>query len=99
MRCIARWVKTPTRSSVWTSIWRCRRGMGLLGGPSSGASDTLTVTLKPGRYEVYCPVGQDSHKKLGMDVHLEVQAGNGSAGRSELGRQRHPDGDTQAGAV
>jgi len=43
-----------------------------------GASDTLTLTLKPGRYDVYCPVGQDSHKKLGMDAHLEVQAVNAS---------------------
>src|ERR1051325_11599335 len=31
-----------------------------------GASTTLTLTLKPGTYEVYCPVGEDSHKKLGM---------------------------------
>ena len=37
-----------------------------------GASDTLTVTLQPGTYEVYCPVGQDSHKKLGMETHLSV---------------------------
>ena len=37
-----------------------------------GASDTLTVTLQPGMYEVYCPVGQDSHKKLGMETHLTV---------------------------
>src|SRR5256886_3500997 len=37
-----------------------------------GASDTLTLTLKPGSYEVYCPVGSDSHKKLGMDTHLKV---------------------------
>src|SRR5213080_3037002 len=37
-----------------------------------GASDTLTLTLKPGSYEVYCPVGADSHKKLGMDTHLKV---------------------------
>jgi plastocyanin len=37
-----------------------------------GASDTLTLTLKPGTYEVYCPVGEDSHKKLGMDTHLQV---------------------------
>jgi plastocyanin len=37
-----------------------------------GASDTLTVTLQPGMYEVYCPVGQDSHKKLGMETHLSV---------------------------
>src|SRR6059058_1479673 len=37
-----------------------------------GASDTLTLTLKPGSYEVYCPVGSDSHKKRGMDTHLKV---------------------------
>src|SRR5881396_3338411 len=30
-----------------------------------GSSATLTLTLKPGTYEVYCPVGEDSHKKLG----------------------------------
>ena len=39
-----------------------------------GASAALTLALKPGRYEVYCPVGEDSHKKLGMDAHLEVRA-------------------------
>jgi uncharacterized cupredoxin-like copper-binding protein len=27
-----------------------------------GASATLTLTLKAGTYEVYCPVGNDSHK-------------------------------------
>ncbi len=37
-----------------------------------GASATLTLTLKPGTYEVYCPVGNDSHKKLGMETHLKV---------------------------
>src|SRR5207247_9620584 len=37
-----------------------------------GASDTLTLTLEPATYEVYCPVGEDSHKKLGMDTHLKV---------------------------
>jgi plastocyanin len=37
-----------------------------------GASATLTLTLEPGTYEVYCPVGEDSHKKLGMETHLEV---------------------------
>ena len=45
-----------------------------------GASAALTVTLKPGTYEVYCPVGQDSHKKLGMDTHLKVvNAAGGTA--------------------
>src|SRR5690242_648818 len=39
-----------------------------------GASDTLTLTLKAGSYDVYCPVGEDSHKKLGMDTHLKVES-------------------------
>jgi len=37
-----------------------------------GARDTLTLRLKPGTYEVYCPVGEDSHKKLGMETHVTV---------------------------
>jgi plastocyanin len=37
-----------------------------------GDRATLTVTLKPGTYEVYCPVGNDSHKKLGMVAQLRV---------------------------
>jgi len=37
-----------------------------------GASATLTLSLAPGTYEVYCPVGADSHKNLGMDTHLTV---------------------------
>ena len=41
-----------------------------------GATATLTVTLKPGTYEVYCPVGEDSHKKLGMETHLQVVGAN-----------------------
>ncbi|MFI1051828.1 copper-binding protein [Streptomyces griseoruber] len=35
-----------------------------------GQSATLTVTLKPGSYQVYCPV--DGHKDLGMKTHLAV---------------------------
>ncbi len=38
----------------------------------AGDSASLEVTLKPGKYEVYCPVGGDSHKQLGMVTHLEV---------------------------
>jgi hypothetical protein len=37
-----------------------------------GSSATLSLTLKAGNYEVYCPVGDDSHKKLGMETHLKV---------------------------
>ena len=50
-----------------------------------GASATLTLTLKPGTYEIYCPVGEDSHKKLGMETHLKVV---GAAGPSGSGYQR-----------
>ena len=47
-----------------------------------GSSATVTLTLKPGTYEVYCPVGKDSHKKLGMNTRLTVVGGthSGSAG-------------------
>src|SRR6059036_2242281 len=37
-----------------------------------GSTATLTLTLKVGTYEVYCPVGEDSHKKLGMETHVQV---------------------------
>jgi len=57
-----------------------------------GATDTLTLTLKPGTYEVYCPVGEDSHKKLGMETHLKVAGATGSGssgyGASEM-RESH----------
>ncbi len=36
-----------------------------------GSSKTLTVTLRKGSYDVYCPV--DGHKALGMDRKLSVQ--------------------------
>ena len=45
-----------------------------------GASATLTLTLKPGTYEVYCPVGNDSHKKLGMETQLKVAPASGANG-------------------
>lgn len=55
-----------------------------------GSRATLTLTLKPGTYEVYCPVGEDSHKKLGMETHLMAvsekrssSSGYGSAPMSE----------------
>jgi plastocyanin len=37
-----------------------------------GGTRTLTLNLRPGSYEVYCPVGGDSHKKLGMVTTLVV---------------------------
>src|SRR5438093_2800729 len=50
-----------------------------------GASATLTLTLKPGTYEVYCPVGEDSHKKLGMETELKVVGSNVQAIRVTSG--------------
>src|SRR6266508_2818799 len=43
-----------------------------------GANAKLTLTLKPGTYDVYCPVGKDSHKKLGMEAHLKVVSAAGA---------------------
>lgn len=42
-----------------------------------GASRTLTVTLKPGRYTWYCPVG--GHERLGMKGVLTVARGAGGS--------------------
>ncbi len=44
-----------------------------------GATATLTLALRPGGYEVYCPVGNDSHKKLGMVTTLHVGGVGGAA--------------------
>jgi plastocyanin len=56
-----------------------------------GSSATLTVTLQPGTYEVYCPVGEDSHKKLGMETHLTVGAkGSGSSGYADIKMSKSP---------
>src|SRR3989454_224396 len=49
-----------------------------------GSTATLTLTLKLGTYDVYCPVGEDSHKKLGMETHLKV-AGAQSSGAPGYG--------------
>jgi plastocyanin len=60
-----------------------------------GASATLTLTLEPGAYEVYCPVGEDSHKKLGMEAHLKVvdsrRTGSEPQSTSEHGAMAEPD--------
>ncbi|AJC52871.1 cupredoxin domain-containing protein [Streptomyces sp. 769] len=41
-----------------------------------GGQARLTVTLKAGSYELWCPIGK--HRELGMDTHLQV-GGNGPA--------------------
>ncbi len=49
-----------------------------------GTATTLTLTLKPGTYEVYCPVGDDSHKQLGMETHLKVESPAGNVQAIEV---------------
>ena len=44
-----------------------------------GQVDSLTLTLRAGTYELYCPVGAGSHEHLGMLTHLVV--GSGAAAR------------------
>ena len=62
-----------------------------------GASATLTLTLKPGTYEVYCPVGNDSHKKLGMETELKVAPARGaSAYDDDAGAMRTPQPSVKA---
>ena len=40
----------------------------------AGQEASLTVTLKAGTYEVFCPVSDESHKKAGMMHKLVVTA-------------------------
>jgi plastocyanin len=48
-----------------------------------GSSATLTLTLEPGSYEVYCPVGEDSHKKLVGSAQGAGVSGYGADAMSE----------------
>src|SRR5438093_11999916 len=63
-----------------------------------GASATLTLTLKPGTYEVYCPVGEDSHKKLGMETDLKVVGAtrSGSSGHGDSEKSESREEEVQA---
>jgi len=63
-----------------------------------GASATLRLTLPPGRYTVYCPVGGDSHKKLGMTATLVVTAAGARGGPSAAGGDGMRMGDGPGGA-
>jgi uncharacterized cupredoxin-like copper-binding protein len=51
------------------------KGLEQVSGPiAAGAEGMLNVTLKPGRYELYCPVGNGAHKQAGMKATIEVTA-------------------------
>lgn len=59
-----------------------------------GDSATLAVSLTRGAYEVYCPVGNDSHKKLGMITQLRVadprESQSAGYGSTAMGTVRPP---------
>ena len=55
------------------------RGEGIAKGShdiEAGQEGSLTVTLKPGTYEVYCPMSDMTHKNAGMSKKLVVIAGD-----------------------
>jgi plastocyanin len=62
-----------------------------------GSTARLTLTLHAGSYEVYCPVGEDSHKKLGMETHLKVLGASGSGSPKSAGVEMK-DAPAEAGA-
>lgn len=59
----------------------------------AGSDGTLELTLRPGRYEVYCPVGGDSHKKLGMLTKLTVTAAGATPEPARHGMDDEPAGE------
>src|SRR2546426_12068529 len=75
-------IRRPPRSTLfpYTTLFRSETAV-----IQPGSSATLTLTLKPGTYDVYCPVGEDSHKKLGMETELKVVAANVQAIRVTSG--------------
>jgi uncharacterized cupredoxin-like copper-binding protein len=44
----------------------------------AGQSLSLTVNLKPGTYELYCPMAEQTHKKAGMTKKITVVAADAS---------------------
>ena len=65
-----------------------------------GDRATLVLPLRAGTYAVYCPVGEGSHKKLGMVARLVV-GGSGASGAasSSESHERHDAGAKQISVV
>jgi hypothetical protein len=64
-----------------------------------GGSETLTLDLRAGTYEAYCPVGKGSHKMLGMTNHLSVADATQAASENHpaVGKEeKHEEGDEYA---
>lgn len=49
-------------------------------------AQSLTVTLKPGTYEVFCPMSEESHKQAGMTRKLVVTPADKPAAPPETPR-------------
>ena len=43
-----------------------------LGPIDAGATSKVRLTLPPGAYELYCPIGDGAHEKMGMIARIEV---------------------------
>ncbi len=60
-----------------------------------GDSGTLSMNLRAGHYEVYCPIGHDSHRKLGMQADLDAgsssETGRGAGYGQDTGEHRERD--------
>ena len=56
---------------------------------NAGKTSKLRLTLSPGSYELYCPVGDGAHKKMGMVAHIEVTAPR--TGSEKRGGQQSAD--------
>jgi hypothetical protein len=54
-----------------------------------GASATLTLDLRAGTYEAYCPVGKGSHKMLGMISSLSVGDSKRESAESHAADGKH----------
>jgi len=64
------------------------RGEGIAKGSReipAGESASLMLTLKPGTYEVYCPMSDNSHKLAGMSHTLVVTGGAAAAAPKKPG--------------
>jgi len=56
-----------------------------------GDRATLTLNLRDGTYEAYCPVGRGSHKMLGMATHLSVGGAKPASAESQVAEKKDPD--------
>jgi len=64
---------------------------------AAGKTATLAASLPTGTFETYCPIGNGSHKMLGMRAKLEVVAAKPAAA-TEMDHEMAMGGDADAGS-